>query len=74
MPISPPTPCAIDWRALGILTFEFVVETSPFHRSNVARTYQAILREELRYRTMDLTTVNFISRLPGKNSYERMVW
>jgi serine/threonine protein kinase len=64
---------AIDWWALGILTFELIAGASPFHRSSDARTYRAILHDEPRYRTMNPIAVDFVSRLLKKNPYERMV-
>jgi serine/threonine protein kinase len=68
-----PYTAAVDWWALGILTYELLFGTTPFYRKHKARMYKEIETKEVTFPGgADPTAVDFISGLLRKNPEERL--
>jgi serine/threonine protein kinase len=68
-----PYTAAVDWWAVGILTYELLFGATPFHRKHRARMYKEIETREVTFPDgADPTAVDFISRLLKKNPDERL--
>ncbi|KAI9367498.1 kinase-like domain-containing protein [Aspergillus egyptiacus] len=64
---------AVDWWALGILIYEFLVGQPPFWDQNPMRIYEQIVEGRIRYpQTMPPAAQNIISLLCKTNPTERL--
>lgn len=64
---------AVDWWALGILIYEFLVGQPPFWDQNPMRIYEQIVQGRLRFpQNMSLAAQNIVSLLCKTNPTERL--